>query len=63
MKASIGKIKALGVVRSSLGYIRVGNYENLSPLHKEALQKLIAADGYITAESYPNQDERFKKWP
>lgn len=59
MQTSPGKITGFAVVRSKEGYIRAGNFDNLNQEHKRALIKLIVEDGNITAESYPNTDERF----
>ena len=55
--------RALGVVRNSDGYIRVS--DSVFDLPEDQLKQLVILvqqDGYITAESYPNIDERFEKW-
>lgn len=55
--------RALGVVRSKSGHIRVSDSAFSMPddLLNE-LVRLVADDGYITAESFPNIDKRFEKW-
>ena len=53
------KISAIGVIRDRLGHIRTGNIDHLDDHHREFIAKLVEADGFITAESYPHIDERF----
>ena len=59
MHTSKGKISGIGVVRNSDGYIRTGNYDNLTDIQQKILKALIAVDDYITAESFPHKDSRF----
>lgn len=54
-------MRGLAVVRNKDGYIRANNYELLSEECKRELEDLVAKDGYVTADSYPDKDERFSE--
>jgi len=51
----------LAVIRNKDGFIRANNFEKLNLRCQQEIRRLVALDGWITAESFPNKDSRFSQ--